>query len=98
MKKLIVAVVAVAALTACSPLAPVAHFDRSEVVVPPGECSPAREGECSVPETAAPVDPACVPEGGIPCYEGGVPVPTTTAVPPTPNVCEPGEAEGGVTC
>lgn len=62
--------------------------------VPSDECDTPGEGGCPGPE---PTDP-CVPEGGNPCFEGGVPAPTTTAVPPVPNICGPGEIEGGLPC
>lgn len=88
MFKLLTITVAVAALSACTPAVTIAPFDRQEADVP-GECVPAREGECSEPVTPVPPDPnaPCVPEGGMPCLEGGLPIP-----PPTGSECPTAES------
>lgn len=104
MKRLltITALVAIGALTACNPLEPVIPTIDTPIQVDIAE-TPSESGECvgegcptlPTPEPDAP----CSTEGGNICLgEGGVPIPTTTAVPPVANICAPGEVEGGLTC
>lgn len=100
MKRLLTITIALVALTACSPLAPVAHLDRAEADV---ECPTA---ESCAPPTTEPasrsIDPtsaetrACLVDHSIEECADPDPIPPGPTTPPAANSAEGGTVDPGV--